>query len=114
MHGARTAADAALAVEAQGLPEAIRGSHRHVFYSATGRRMTLAALARLGIPRDATAYLCGPPGFLTDVESALRGLGLTNVRSELFGGRAAIHPVSSANTRGCRTRLPARPVTGRR
>jgi MOSC domain-containing protein YiiM/ferredoxin-NADP reductase len=106
LHGARTAADSALAAEARGLLDAIPGSHRHVFYSATGRRMTPGALAALGIPLDATAYLCGPPTFLTDVESALRGLGLTDVRSELFGGRAAINP----GVVGERTRPPHPPA----
>lgn len=92
LHGARTAADYPLAAEVQSVLASIPNARQHVFYSGAGQRMTPNTLRELDLPSDATAYLCGPPGFLADVESALRALGITDVRSELFGGRAAINP----------------------
>jgi ferredoxin-NADP reductase/MOSC domain-containing protein YiiM len=57
-------------------------------------RMTAQALADLGLPADAHAYLCGPPAFIDDVTAALTTVGLDpgSIASELFGAGAALNP----------------------
>ena len=52
------------------------------------------ASPRLGLPTDATAYLCGPERFMADVRAGLLALGLaaTQIRAEVFGSRTAINP----------------------
>src|SRR5262249_12531056 len=56
-------------------------------------RPTLAALADLGLPADATAYLCGPASFMDQMRTALGGIGIApdRVHTELFGALAPIN-----------------------
>jgi ferredoxin len=44
-------------------------------------------LAALDLPRDAEAYLCGPPAFMADISAALAagGLQAARIRTEVFG-----------------------------
>jgi ferredoxin len=46
------------------------------------------------LPVDATAYLCGPNQFMTDMQEALVAAGLEQrrIRSELFGSLSSINP----------------------
>jgi ferredoxin-NADP reductase/MOSC domain-containing protein YiiM/ferredoxin len=105
IHTARDAQEHAFAVEAHQLLETLPQAHEHVFYSATSAeppppnvircgRPTMAALADLGVPSDATAYICGPPGFMTDMGEALATLGIAadRIHTELFGTLPAINP----------------------
>ena len=57
-------------------------------------RLNGAAIAALGLPTDADAYLCGPTQFMTDMRDALTavGLDLSHVHSELFGALPPINP----------------------
>ena len=55
-------------------------------------RLDQAALERLELPHDATVYVCGPQAFMDAVATACRTLGITDVRSELFGTLAAVNP----------------------
>ena len=57
-------------------------------------RPTLAALAGLGLPVDATAYLCGPASFMADMGDILTRLGIApdRVHTELFGALPPINP----------------------
>ena len=47
-----------------------------------------------GLPTDATAYICGPEGFMDDVTAALADAGLdpARIHTERFGSRSAINP----------------------
>jgi len=60
-------------------------------------------LRGLDLQPDAEAYICGPTAFLTDVTAALTAVGIpaTQVRTEVFGARAALTPGIAAT--------PARP-----
>ena len=51
-------------------------------------------LAALDLPRDADAYLCGPPAFMADVSAALAAAGLqaARIRTEVFGAGPAQTP----------------------
>jgi MOSC domain-containing protein YiiM/ferredoxin-NADP reductase len=80
--------DKALTAEAHELLATLPNAHEHVYDTATGDR--LSALADL--PTDATAYVCGPAGFMTAMTGLLTEAGITDVRTETFGGRSAINP----------------------
>jgi ferredoxin-NADP reductase/MOSC domain-containing protein YiiM/ferredoxin len=93
------------AAEARSLLASLPNARAYLFYSAAsdqearGRgasrgRLTQDALARLGLPGDATAYLCGPAGFMADLRQALVAAGLDDARihTEVFGALDAITP----------------------
>ena len=84
----------AFAGEAQRLLASLPESREHTFLTTTGGRPTPAALAALGLPVAATAYVCGPQAFMDDIRAALSGLGLdpARVHTELFGGRPSLNP----------------------
>jgi ferredoxin-NADP reductase/MOSC domain-containing protein YiiM len=107
LHTARSAAEHAFAAEAHRLLSGLTHSHEHVYYTAgavaadrtagpaaTFGRLDRTALAALDLPATATAYLCGPDGFMTAVREALTELGLApdRIHSELFGALPAINP----------------------
>jgi len=89
-----TARDDAFAAEAHALLAALPNAHEHIFRTSEGRRLTAAALPGLGLPVEASAYICGPQSFMDDMRAALTGLGLDpgRVFTELFGERSAINP----------------------
>lgn len=106
IHGTRCARDHAFAKEARELLDAIPGSHSAIAYSEadpTDRigkdfdirgHLDLANFQRLGIPTDADFYLCGPTGFLSDVNRDLVSLGVPrgSVYQEVFGPATSIEP----------------------
>jgi ferredoxin-NADP reductase/MOSC domain-containing protein YiiM len=102
IHVARDASQHAFAQEAHGLLRVLPHAHEHIFYTAAdtaaghvhGGRPTRAVLAELGVPGNATAYLCGPASFMTDLQAMLVEHGITaeRVRTELFGARTALNP----------------------
>jgi ferredoxin-NADP reductase/MOSC domain-containing protein YiiM len=105
IHGARGPREHALAGEAHALLTALPRVHEFVFWSgataeerrrghARAGRLTKDALAALGVPTTADAYLCGPASFTTDVEHALTAIGLdpAQVHSELFTALAESSP----------------------
>jgi ferredoxin len=84
----------------------------HVFYTAPDAvisdpattvhgRLDAAAIANLGLPSDATAYVCGPETFMTDLTAALvaAGIAADRVHTERFGGRTPINPGLTAEDR---------------
>ncbi|NUR95163.1 MAG: 2Fe-2S iron-sulfur cluster binding domain-containing protein, partial [Kribbellaceae bacterium] len=81
-----------LAAEAHGLLAQLPHAHEHVYYSSTDGRLTRDKLAELALPSDTTAYLCGPQSFMTDMQEALQSLGISRVRTELFGALASLNP----------------------
>jgi ferredoxin-NADP reductase/MOSC domain-containing protein YiiM/ferredoxin len=94
LHTTRTAAEQAFTAEAHRLIAALPHGREHVHYTAESGRLTLETLSALGLPPDATAYLCGPDAFMTAMREALVSLGFdaSRVHSELFGGVSAINP----------------------
>ena len=106
IHTSRRPEDHPLAAEAADLIHLLPHAHVRVFYTVEAPRgsqgddvslgrLTPQRLSDLGLPADeATAYLCGPSGFMDDMREALRSLGLApaNIRVEMFGGHDPINP----------------------
>ncbi|WP_328333312.1 MOSC and FAD-binding oxidoreductase domain-containing protein [Kribbella sp. NBC_00382] len=94
IHVARDEAQQAFASEAGQLLSGLPLAHQRVFYTATGKRPTADQFAELGLPAEATAYICGPAGFMTEMTETLAGLGIARdrIHTELFGTLAAINP----------------------
>jgi ferredoxin-NADP reductase/MOSC domain-containing protein YiiM/ferredoxin len=94
LHTARSAAEHAFAAEAGDLLRRLDHGHEHVYHTATGPRVDRQALAGLGLPATASAYVCGPDAFMTAMRDALVAVGLDSgrVHSELFGALPAINP----------------------
>jgi len=70
-------------------------------FDATGR-FSRAVLEKLGLPRDADFYICGPTRFMADMKEALTALGVApgRVHIEVFnGGESRTPGVVSAVTR---------------
>jgi ferredoxin-NADP reductase len=106
LHTTRSSTTHAFLEEARSLLAALPHAHEHIFHT-TSRRLDPAALADLALPADATAYVCGPAGFMTDMRAALAP---REVHTELFGARGAINPgVTRVEPHG-----PAAPGTGPR
>jgi ferredoxin len=64
-----------------------------VDFDATGR-IELSVLEKLGVPRDADFYMCGPAAFLHDLTAGLTvwGVPQEKVHTEIFGAGKAITP----------------------
>ena len=103
IQASHTAAEQPFAAESRRLLQSLAHTHEHVCYTAgpmpadtstTHGRLTAEALANLGLPMDASAYLCGPAGFMSDVTDALvvAGIDANRVHTEMFGALAPINP----------------------
>jgi ferredoxin-NADP reductase/MOSC domain-containing protein YiiM len=106
LHGARRGTDDPFAAESRALLAALPRARRHVCYSSPGPddvqgrdydtagRLSAPVLAALDLPRDAEAYLCGPPAFMADVSAALAagGIEAARIRTEVFGAGPALTP----------------------
>ncbi|HEX3516657.1 MAG TPA: MOSC and FAD-binding oxidoreductase domain-containing protein [Trebonia sp.] len=105
LYGARGPREHPFAAEARALLASLPNAREHVFYSAAtpverhraharAGHLTKEALAGLGIPSGASAYICGPAGFMDDMRDALTAIGLDRaaIHTELFGALASINP----------------------
>ena len=105
LYGARGPREHPFAAEAHELLAALPHACEHVFYSAatpaerrragaTAGHLTRDTLAGLAVPVSASAYICGPASFMTDMSEALTALGtdLAAIRTELFGALPTINP----------------------
>lgn len=94
IHSARDEAQQAFAGEVGELLAKLPLAHQRVFYTSAGARPGTEEFAALGLPKDATAYVCGPAGFMDGVREILTGLGIARERihTELFGTLAPIRP----------------------
>jgi len=92
IHATRGPAEHAFAAEAHELLAQLPRAHEHVYYSSVDGRLTKDKLAGLALPTDATAYVCGPESFMADMREALNALGVTRIRTELFGALASLNP----------------------
>jgi ferredoxin-NADP reductase/MOSC domain-containing protein YiiM len=111
IHGARGPREHPLAAEARALLACMPHAREHVFYSsatpperhragAAPGRLSKDKLADLGVPAGASAYVCGPAAFMTDMRDALAAIGLDpgRVHTELFGARPSINPGLTGQT----------------
>jgi ferredoxin-NADP reductase/MOSC domain-containing protein YiiM len=97
LHTTQSSATLAFAVEVTALLDALPDAHQLVFYTRGDdipTRLDRRSIATLGLPTDATAYLCGPTGFMDDMRDALTAAGLdpAHIHSELFGALPPINP----------------------
>jgi len=94
IHGARGPREHPLAAEAHALLASLPNAREHVFYSATSGRLSKDKLLALDIPAAASAYICGPASFMTDMRDALTAAGLDpgRIHTELFGALPSINP----------------------
>ncbi len=112
IHAARGPREHPFAAEARSLLASLPDAREYLFYSAATDqeardngarrgRLTADTLARLGPPGDATAYLCGPAGFMADLRQALAAAGLdaARVHTEVFGALEASTPGLTGLTR---------------
>lgn len=106
LHGARNGDEHPFAQESAALLNQLPHSRTYVFYSRPNSadragidygvrgRLSIEALGSLGLPADASAYLCGPADFMTELSAALVacGLGSGRIHMETFGAVAALTP----------------------
>ncbi|OBK47700.1 MOSC and FAD-binding oxidoreductase domain-containing protein [Mycobacterium sp. 1081908.1] len=94
LHTTRNPETEAFAGEVAALIDSLPHARARVFYTETQGRLNQESIAALGLPSDATVYLCGPTQFMTDVRDCLTAAGFdpANVHSELFGALPAINP----------------------
>jgi ferredoxin-NADP reductase/MOSC domain-containing protein YiiM len=105
IHTTHDAHTHALAAEAASLVGRLPAGRSVIYYTAPDSppspvsgvragRLTAAVISDLGLPTDATAYVCGPESFMSDVTVALTGAGIdpAAIHTERFGSRSAINP----------------------
>jgi ferredoxin-NADP reductase len=106
LHGARERAEHPFAEESRALLARLPNAHALVCYSrpaagdrqgadyTTAGRLSAGLLERLALPRDADAYLCGPPAFMRELTEALVALGIdpSRVHTETFGAEPGLTP----------------------
>jgi ferredoxin-NADP reductase/MOSC domain-containing protein YiiM len=125
LYGARGPREHPFAAEAHTLLAALPHAREHVFYSAATPaerrrvhaargRITKEGMAGLGIPADASAYVCGPVSFMAEIRDALTALGVVPaaIRTELFGALPSINPGVTGQTRRPPHQPPGPPGTG--
>ncbi|MGI5405317.1 MOSC domain-containing protein [Streptomyces chartreusis] len=126
IHSARSSREHPLAAEAHALIGSLPHAREFIFYSGAASasktaggdivhgRLSKDAVIALGVPRDATAYVCGPASFMSDVKDALSAAGLdpSAVHSELFGALGAITPGLREQTDRHPHQPPGAPGTG--
>jgi ferredoxin-NADP reductase/MOSC domain-containing protein YiiM len=125
VHGARWPQEHPLAAEAHALLACLPHAREHVFYSATTPterhdepatpgRLTKDKLVALSIPATATAYICGPTSFMTDMTGALTAAGIdpARIHTERFGALPAINPGLTREASRAPHQPPGPPGTG--
>jgi ferredoxin-NADP reductase/MOSC domain-containing protein YiiM len=106
LFGARNREEHPFANESETLLGRLPRGKRHIWYSRPGPEdrpgldfdetghMTVDAFEKLGVPRDADFYLCGPAAFLRAVTAGLKSWGTPGgrVHAEIFGPAESITP----------------------
>jgi ferredoxin-NADP reductase/MOSC domain-containing protein YiiM len=99
IHSARNTAYQSFASKARTLVAGLKHGHHCTIYSRPGEsdrlgvdydvrgHLALPLLAELGVPQSADFYLCGPGGFLAEIDAALAGWGVEprRIHKEPFG-----------------------------
>ncbi len=70
VHATRDAHTHAFMQEVSDLIAELPHAQQHVFYSSTTGRLDHRSIASLGLPHDATVYMCGPDQFMADMRNA--------------------------------------------
>jgi ferredoxin-NADP reductase/MOSC domain-containing protein YiiM/ferredoxin len=120
LHATRNAESHAFAAEVASLIKSLPHAQQHVFYTgghaedsfiARGR-LDRESIAALGLPTDATVYLCGPNAFMTDMREALTATGISavHIHTEMFGALLPINPGIIGATQSVRPHPPDGPV----
>jgi ferredoxin-NADP reductase len=115
----------AMAAEAADLLGRLPAAHSLVSYTAPDRppapdsgirvgRLTAPVIADLDLPTDATAYVCGPESFMSDITAALESVGVDprEIHTERFGSRSAVNPGVVAVEAPAPHQPPGAPGTG--
>jgi ferredoxin-NADP reductase/MOSC domain-containing protein YiiM len=99
LHTTQSAATHAFADEVTALLEPLPDARQRVFYTVgdgtvAPKRLDAQSINALGLPTDATAYLCGPTGFMDAMREALTAARLDpgHIHTELFGALPPINP----------------------
>ena len=105
IHTTHDADSHAFATEVTDLLGRLPSAHSLVYYTTPAEplapdsgmrtgRLTAEVIADLGLPTDASAYVCGPEPFMDDVAAALAGVGIdpARIHTERFGSRSPINP----------------------
>lgn len=94
LHTTRNRETQSFAAEVTALIASLPHARQLVFYTEKQGRLSRESIAALGLPTDASVYLCGPTQFMTDMRDDLVGMGFdpARIRSELFGALPAINP----------------------
>jgi ferredoxin-NADP reductase/MOSC domain-containing protein YiiM len=115
LHTTRNRETQAFATEVTSLIESLPHARQKVCYTETHGHMDRRSVAALGLPTNATAYLCGPTQFMADMRDALTAIGFdpARIHSELFGSLPPINPgvVDTAQSKPPH-RPPGTPGTG--
>jgi ferredoxin-NADP reductase/MOSC domain-containing protein YiiM len=121
LYGARNRSDHPFDGESRNLLRALPHATSYIAYSRPGPQdrpgenydapghIDVSVLDRLGVPRAADFYLCGPPGFLNSLTAGIQAWGAASgrVHTEVFGQQAAMTPgIAGAGQR------PAHPPAG--
>ena len=114
LYGARNGHEHPFAAEARALAASLSNVHSHICYSRPdpadhegrdfddGGHLTPELLARLELPVDAEAYLCGPLPFMEELSAGLVAVGLdaAHIHTEPFGPAPSLTPgIASSPTR---------------
>lgn len=94
LHTTRNRETEAFAGEVGTLVTSLPHARQRVFYTETQGRLDRDSIAALGLPTDATVYLCGPTQFMADIRENLAAAGFdpARIHTELFGALPAINP----------------------
>ena len=106
LFGARNREDHPFAKESRNLVKALPHGKSYISYSRPGPqdrpgvdfdasgRIAIGSLEKLGVPRDADFYLCGPAAFMQDLSAGLAAWGVSDdrVHTEIFGPGKSITP----------------------
>jgi ferredoxin-NADP reductase/MOSC domain-containing protein YiiM len=106
LFGARNSEDHPFAKESRSLVKELPHGKSYISYSRPGPqdrpgidfdasgRIAVDALEKLGVPRDADFYLCGPAAFMQDLSAGLAAWGVSDdrVHTEIFGPGKSITP----------------------
>ena len=94
LHITRDAETLAFSEEVSDLIAELPHARQQVFYTSSVGRLDARAVAELGLPRDATVYMCGPDQFMADMRSSLTDAGIdpAQIHTELFAALPPINP----------------------
>jgi ferredoxin-NADP reductase len=121
LYGARNRDEHPFAQESRELLKQLAHGRAYIAYSRPGPQdrlgrdydspghLSMPVLDRLGVPRNADFYLCGPPSFLSGFTTELNAWGVAPIRihTEIFGPGDSITPGIAPSPR-----RPAHPPPG--